>query len=161
MTNCYGKEPWLIHVENIKHIKNKQDCGQGWFNLLVNAQCSVLNACTFGTTLLDRSTFDRIPFDPGWLWVVSDPRSIRYHWFDIRLISIESRRMERDWIERRKILRRSTVHSSFQAWYYCVGTRHVLIFVSQAKLVTSVKKGKPICHSAHRITSCEQNLHPF
>ena len=36
-----------------------------------------------GTTSLNRSTFDRIPFSRGRLWLDYDFRSIRYHWIEI------------------------------------------------------------------------------
>ena len=35
-----------------------------------------------GTTSVDHFTFDRILFDPGQLWLISDFGSIRYHWID-------------------------------------------------------------------------------
>ena len=52
-----------------------------FFNLLVVVDCEESSPCK-GTTALDWFTFDRSPFDPGWLSLVSDPRSIWYHWID-------------------------------------------------------------------------------
>ena len=41
----------------------------------------------FGTTSIDRLTFDRGTFGQGLLKLVSDPRLIRYHWIESFTIS--------------------------------------------------------------------------